>query len=231
MADENQPVTPAAPAPAPTPAASGLSKEDVTKLIGSHFSTFETNLLEKITKQFTPAPAPAPTPSSAPTPGGTTKQDAEQNTQTDAMKKLLEQQAERIKAMEDKNKQQEVALKDTSKKSAVESALSGYEFHNAAAKMDALNSILPSVVESADGGWVSADARTVEAIVAEVLQGAKSYLLKPENSGGSGASRGNMPFVPGGSKVSMEDIKPGMSKEQQQALAVQIRRVLPSRNN
>lgn len=191
------------------------------------FLRFETaldkrvNALDRRIKAFekpisSPPPDVSPVPPPPPDPDGKAKDphiaglELKLKQTTDTFQKRLDEMTEREQKAQKK-------ADDADRLSLVRAKLSKMNLREDAFD-DAVDHFATRTGRSEDGSLVAGDL-PFEQYIETQLTGTKAYMVKPKDTVGSGASAGQRV---NGKVVSMESIRPGMSKEETQAAMSQI---------
>ena len=197
------------PSPAPAPAQQ-QQQPDLGKLLAD----FKASLLAEL-KPAAPAPEP-PKPSADPKPSdhdnaALLKRIADMEKQSEADRKAA-------KAASD-------AARDKDRIAQLRTHLSSHQFATDAAAEDALGYFAGKVKLNDQDQLVTPDGTPVKDYVAKVLTEERNYLLKPRDAGGAGAHNGGG-GAPGGKPIDVDDIRPGMSKEEMQRVEAELARMM-----
>jgi hypothetical protein len=120
---------------------------------------------------------------------GTKGADPQVNALQLELKKEREQNAARIKALEDQSKADRDRAEQMALGGALRDALSKYDFVGADAQADAVALFTPQVQKAEDGSYVAGDL-PLDKFIEQQLNGKKGYLLKPKDVSGAGARTG-----------------------------------------
>lgn len=225
----------------PTPT-SGLTKDEVSTMFGSFFDKIRTELVVPLQTQFSdlqkkivPPPAP-PAPSGNFDPNDPAYKELPPAI-LQSMKLLHESNAAlTVNAAEEKKSREEAQrqVEQSNLNSAITSALSaittgeGPKFVSSEAQKVAADLLKLRVKKNeADGTYVGADNLPLESSAKDFLTKSHAYLFKASGQSGAGAGPGGQPGGGGTSNIGMDDIKFGMTLDEQAAVGKEILRHVP----
>jgi hypothetical protein len=182
-----EPTPTPAPEPTPQPTPGGVTLEQIGSLIDAKLNGLD----KRYSKEFKTiqdrlgAPNPEPTPSPEPNPNPNPNPADPKTRQLEAqMRKLQEQLDGEKKARETAETRGRNADRDR----AVQQALSGFQFADAAAAKDAFELHRGAVKWSEDGVLLGPDDQPLDDWI-KASMGTKQYLLAPREVGGSGSRK------------------------------------------
>lgn len=149
----------------------------------------------------------------------------EVNAQLKALNDTVRKQGDQLTAEKTARETAEKAARDGAKASALRAELDQFDFSSPEAKDDAFT-LASGLVNYDDTGNLVAEGLPMKDFVKDFVTTKKRHLLAPENRGGTGANKGT--HKPGQGAFQLENIKPGMSLDDQMAAAAAIRAVLPN---
>lgn len=135
----------------------------------------------------------------------------------DSVKRQTEAANEKIRQLEEQNEKTRLQAEEKERRGAVLAELSNFSFANDAARDTATMLIMNGVKTGEDGKIYGGDSFTVplKQFVEDTIK-VNSYLLQTKQVTGSGAGRTSNTNH-GAQEFNLEDIKPGMSREKQEA--------------
>jgi hypothetical protein len=186
----------------------------VNKTINGAIKNLKTELGKK------PDPEPNPDPDPEPEPKGGDKTDPKVR----ALEKQISSLTAKYEAAEKARQESERKAEEKERHAAIRSELSKFNFASDGAREAAFKIFRDDIRRGDDGSLIggSEDAPLAQFIEDAMKQ--HEYLLAPKPAGGAGASSGNRK---GTATVSLDDIKPGMTKEQEAAALAAIRQHFP----
>ena len=124
-----------------------------------------------------------------------------------------------------KNQDSERKADEADRNSQLTGALSGYSWLDDAARAFAFDSFAPRVKRTEDGTLVIGELPLKKAIEDQMGTRALQGLLAPkQGAGGAGAGNSGGSPAAGGSSITLDSIKPGMTKEQTEATLAELRK-------
>ena len=130
----------------------------------------------------------------------------------------------KLEAEQKRREEAERKAEERERHAAIRSVLAQYQFANEAAREDAFRIFRDAVRRAEDGSLVGGeDELPLEQFIAEEMK-RREYLLAPKPAAGAGASAGARRG--GAPAITLDDIKPGMTKEQELAALAAIRQAL-----
>lgn len=137
--------------------------------------------------------------------------------------KQVEEQGKTLSTEKEARTKAEKAALDTAKESKLRNALNQFQFVNPEAAEDAY-ALISGQVTYDDNGALIAGGLPMEDFVKDFVPSKKAHLLAPVGKGGAGASGGSKTGAAGA--FQMENIKTGMSVDDQKSAAGAIVRAL-----
>lgn len=195
-------------------------KDEFSKMLGGHVKELKKEMAKVQTTAKPAETASSGTEETVPaSTTGTATQKAEENKANLELKRMREQ----LDQLTQKATAAEKAKLEAERVSAIKDAMSGIQFKDDSASRFFFKSISTDIERDEDGSLVAkgADGNYLPVTdyvkqQAELLPG----LIAPKGLGGSGAVAGKKTASTG---LTLEDIKPGMTKEQKDAIWAQIR--------
>lgn len=191
----------------------GFSSSKLPTLLVEQFKPFSEQIsgISELLKGLQPTPPAQPNSQETPPSNTTTPQ---QNAELLTLKRQMEKTQAELKDMETKRKAAEERSAATFKEAAIRDAMSSLRFASDEAREDAFNALLGKVNYDQSGNLVTEGNLPLKTFTEEFIGTKKSYLLRPEEVTGSGATAPQNTFRPGTQKgIQIDDIKPGMSDE------------------
>jgi len=203
-------------------AAEAASQAAILKLITDTVATAIGAAEKRYAKQIKAIEDKLPLPTSAPAPDPESGDKTKPDPQTAKLLKQVEALTTKLEATEKARVDTELKAEEKDRHSQIRSALSRFQFAGERAAEAAFLIFRDQVRRSDDGSLVGGDDAPLSQFFDEAMK-SHEYLLAPKQTGGAGAVGGSSSRS---KSITLDEIKPGMTKEQEAAAVASISHVL-----